>query len=318
MKVRITEKKTIKTVPITLIHGEPGIGKSTFAANAPDVVFVCVEQGTNNIQTRRARIEDSGSPEGERDPKTYDEVLFVLDSLVAGLQASEKKPFSFVVIDTVDALEVLIHAHICKISGKRSIADFGFQKGYDLAVDGFRSVMQRLERMKSLGVGVILIAHTKTESFSNPEGQDYNYYEIKVHKKVAGALVEWSDNVLFARREQYALEENGKVRGVGSGARFISTNKQPAYTAKNRFDLPDKLPLSWHEYQQAMDAHKPADPAELIINANALIKLMDKETQIQALASLNKIHKEDSRMLAQFVDYCRSKVVIATGEEKTQ
>ena len=311
MVVKITPKKTIELPPRTTIHGEPGIGKSTFAASAPDVVFICTEQGTNNIAVQRARIDEGPS---DRDPKTYDEVLYVLNSLIAGLEQSPKA-FKNVCIDTVDALETIIHQHACKISSKRSIADFRFGAGYDLTVDYFKHILNRLEILQSLGCGVILITHTKIESFNNPEGQDFNYYELKMHKKISGALVEWSDNVLFARREQYALEENGKVRGIGTGSRFLMTQKTPTYIAKNRYSLPEKLPLQWSEYESAMKDHKPADPEELRKNAQELVKKLDKETQKTAKEALSKISKDDARTLAQFIDYVRSKINISNPEE---
>lgn len=323
MKVKITPKKVNKTRPRTLVHGEPGVGKSTFAANAPNVVFICVEQGTDNIAVARARVEDASHPEGERDPRTLEEVFYILDSLVAGVQASiqakQPLPFENLAIDTLDALESFIWAHLCRIGNKRSIADFKFGSGFDKTVDEFKHIQRRLEQLRDMGIGIILLAHTKTDNFSNPEGQDYNYYEIKLHKKVAGLFVEWCDNVLYARREQYALEEGGKVRGVGSGARFLCTQKTPAYVAKNRYDLPERLPLSWDEYQKGMDNHKPGDPEELMTHAKLLIQQLDKETQIQATAALSKISKEDSKALTQFVDFCRSKVVLSgTNQEKTQ
>lgn len=305
MKIRISEKKTLDIPARTLIHGEPGVGKTTFAAGAPDVVFICTEQGTNNLAVQRARLEDETALNGERDPNTFEETCLVLDALIAGAKQANIKN---VAIDTIDSLEKQIHDHLCKMGNKRSIADFTYGKGFDLAVDAVRAVLSRLEKLQSVGVGIILLAHTKTENFNNPEGQDFNYYEVKVNKKIGGLLVEWCDNVLFARRGQYALEENGKVRGVGDGARFLHTQKAPTFVAKNRFDLPEKLPLSWSEYQRAMEQHRPADPVDLRSNAEELLKQLDKETKIAATASLAKISKDDARTLTQFVDFCRSKI----------
>lgn len=305
MKIKITTKATIKAKPRTLIHGEPGVGKSTFAAAAPGVVFICAEQGTNNIAVQRARIEDVGA---ERDPQTFDEVCLVLDSLIEGLRASPTPLFENLAIDTMDAMEAMVHGHVCKTGNKRSIADFGFGKGYDNALDSFRFLLKKLEEIQAHDVGIILLTHTKTEHFNNPEGQDFDYYDIKLHKKVAGLLVEWSDNILFARREQYALEEGGKIRGVGSGARFLHTQKQPAYVAKNRFELPEKLPLRWHDYQDAMDRGQAGNFDELRAHASDLIKQMDPSIQGAANTALHGIG--DPKQMAHFVDYCRSKLNI--------
>jgi hypothetical protein len=179
-------------------------------------------------------------------------------------------------------------------------------------------VLARLERLKDLGIGIILLAHTETKHFNNPEGQDFDFYDIKLHKKITGLLVEWSDNVLFARREQYALEEHGKVRGVSTGARFLHTQKSPAYVAKNRYDLPEKLSLRWSDYQESMNSHRPADPAELRTHALSLIEQLDKESKIQATAALSKIDADDSRTLVHFVDYCRSKLNLQSPEQPKQ
>lgn len=313
-KLRVTPKKRIECRPITLCYGEPGIGKSTFAADAPGVVFLCCEQGTNNISVSRARIEDTTAPDGERDPKTFDDVAWLLDNLAM----SPPEGMQNIAIDTLDSLESFIWSHICRMGNKRSIADYGYGKGYDLAIDAFKGIQFRLERLKAAGYGIILLAHSKVEKYNNPEGSDFDYHEIKLHKKAAGLWVEWADNVLFARREQYALEENGKIRGVGTGSRFLLTQKMPAYVAKNRFSLPEKLPLNWADYEQAMANFKPANPEELIAHAEELIAKLEPESQKAATEALSKISKNDSSTLAKFVDYCRGKVTIESGEKPTE
>ena len=46
---------------------------------------------------------------------------------------------------------------------------------------------------------------------------------------------------------------NKKVtRALGSGARVMHTEERPAFLAKNRYGLPDTLPLSWAEFMAAM------------------------------------------------------------------
>lgn len=314
VKMKITAKKVIECKPTTFCYGEPGIGKSTFAADAPGAVFVCCEAGVNNLPVARARIEDASSPDGERDPKSFEDVAYLLDQIAA----NPPDGIQHLVIDTVDALESLIWSHLCRVGNKRSIADYNYGKGYDLSVDAFKGVIFRLERIKAQQIGIILLAHSKIEKFNNPEGSDFDYYEIKAHKKVAGYLVEWSDNVLFARREQYALEEGGKVRGVGSGSRFLMTQKMPAYIAKNRYDLPEKLPLSWAAYEEAMANSKPAKAEELLQAAETLISKLEAEEQKGATEALAKINKTDSATLAKFVDYCRGKINIQNAEPKTE
>ena len=74
----------------------------------------------------------------------------------------------------------------------------------------------------------------------------------------AAALVqEHSDIVLFANYRISTVKAdvgfNKKVsRAVGSGERVIHTTERPAFLAKNRYGLPDTLPLDWQAFAQAM------------------------------------------------------------------
>ena len=307
VKMEISELVSIDMKPRTLIHGEPGVGKSTFAASAPGVVFLCVEQGTNNMKIRRLRV-DNGTT--KRDPTTYEEALALIDQLIVYVR-SGATDVQNVAIDTVDALESLIHTHVCKTANKKGMASFTFGRGYDASVDHFKLFISRLRVLHELGVGIILLCHTKTEHYNNPEGADFDYYELKLHKKVAPLLVEWCDNVLFARREQYALEmEGGKVRGVGTASRFLNTSKTPAYVAKNRYDLPEKIAMRWFDYQLAMNKHEPASAGDLTKTATSLIEQMPADLQPAATQALKQIDPTDARTLAHFVDYCQSKLAL--------
>jgi hypothetical protein len=42
------------------------------------------------------------------------------------------------------------------------------------------------------------------------------------------------------------------ARGITSGERLVYTNEKPAFQAKNRYSLPDSLPLSWQALQDAI------------------------------------------------------------------
>lgn len=319
-KLVLTKRTRIERAPITLAYGEPGVGKTTFASFAPDPLFFCLEAGANQLAVQRLRISDDSYPGGERDPKTYEEVVYALGKLVTLVTTTKDVEFKSVVIDTVDALEKLFHAKACETFGKASMGEIGFGKGFDTSVDLARVVMSKLERIRDAGIHIVLLAHSHIENFSNPEGADFNFWSLKLHKKLASQFTEWSDNVLFMRREQLALEANGKVRGVGSEARFMHTQKTPTFVAKNRYDLPAKLPLRWFEYAEAMSNHRPADPIELLRHARELVTKLPSELRDRATARLAEIAPDNATVLAQFVDYARAKVVTegVKEEEKAQ
>ena len=61
---------------------------------------------------------------------------------------------------------------------------------------------------------------------------------------------EWSDAVLFANYRTVVKKTdvgfNKEVaRGITTGERLLYTAETPAYMAKNRYDLPPSLPLSF-------------------------------------------------------------------------
>lgn len=300
MNFILTEKKIIERPPITFGYGEPGVGKTTFAASAPDPLFLCLERGAEQLPVRRIRIANC---DGDRDPETYDEILEILTGL--------KMTSGSLVIDTVDELERIVFAHVAA-RAQKPFALIPYGRGYDAAVDAIRMLLARLERIKDAGVHIILLAHSKLETFVNPEGADFNFWDLKLHKRLAGLFVAWADNVLFMRREQYALEEKesakGKVRGVGTNARFIHTQKTPAFVAKNRYNLPDKLPLSWQDYEQAMREARPADPQELLLAAHELLEQLPTDVREKASEALGKISTIDAVALAKFVDHARARV----------
>lgn len=287
MKVSITPKQTRKRPQRTTVHGEPGIGKTTFAADAPDVVFLCTEAGADNVNVSHLHYEG-------HDPRTYEEVLAALEGVPT--DGSVKN----VCIDTVDGLEGIIHAHIKTTTGK-PVGEHGYGKGYDKALDLMRGVLASLERLRDKGVGTILLAHSTIESFANPEGADFSYVTIKAHKKIAGLLVEWSDAVLYARREQRAYTNDaGKTIGVGSSKRELCTEKTPTFVAKNRLRLPPTMPLSWADYQRAIDTFVPLDAKALRKEASELAAAFGAP----AMAELEKIGDDAGDLLA-FVEYCK-------------
>ncbi|MEO5355430.1 MAG: ATP-binding protein [Magnetococcus sp. XQGC-1] len=75
-----------------------GVGKSTFAARSPKPVFIITEDGLGLLQV-------TSFPQA----RTFVEVLEALDSLL-----NEPHDFETVVLDSLDWLEPLIWAEVCR------------------------------------------------------------------------------------------------------------------------------------------------------------------------------------------------------------
>jgi hypothetical protein len=78
-----------------------------------------------------------------------------------------------------------------------------------------------------------------------------------MHDRAADLLIEAVDCVFFANFEQFASKEKGakKAKMRGEGRRRMFTEDRPAFRAKNRFDLPFEMDLSWPEFVAASKNH---------------------------------------------------------------
>lgn len=231
-----------------LIHGVAGVGKSTFAADAERPVFIMTEDGLGKLQVPHFPLATS-----------YGEVVGALDALI-----DEDHDFETVVVDSVDWLEPLIWAEACSRNGWASIEAPGFGKGYAEALNIWREYLGKLNALRDQkGMAIIQIAHTDIRRFDSPEHEPYDRYVIKLQTRASALLQEHSDVVLFANYEVSVAKAdvgfNKRVaRALGSGTRVMHTEERPAFLAKNRYGLPETLPLEWAEFIAAMPQSEQA------------------------------------------------------------
>jgi hypothetical protein len=221
-----------------LLYGVEGVGKTTLAAGTPAPIFLGAEDGSGHLDVARFPT-----------PETWGDLRAAVNLL-----AREKHDYRTLVIDTVDWVEPLLWAAICARDGQPNVEAYGYGKGYQVALDEWRSWLADLERMRTVGVNVMMLGHCALRPFKNPEGDDYDRYELKLNAKAGGLLKEWCDAVCFANYETYTKTEQRtkRVKGVSTGARWLYTARTAAYDAKNRFGFPDMLPLSWPDVEAAM------------------------------------------------------------------
>lgn len=228
----------------TLLYGDPGIGKSTFFSMWEGSVFIPTEDGTGDIECKRLRF-----------CRTLEDVLERLSWLY-----TREHEFRLVVIDTLDWLEKLIHAEVCRTHNVASITEIKFQEGFAFALPYWKEILDGLTALRATrGMAVGLIAHTKIEKFKDPRTESYDHFTPGVHKLAAAMIQEWCDEVFFATQKIYiAKTDEGfgrkKATGTGSDERVIFTTNRPSYVAKNRLNLPHEMPLDYRVYAQYRDA----------------------------------------------------------------
>ncbi len=218
-----------------IIYGPEKIGKSTFAATAPSPVLMGTEAGLDDIDCAK-------TPE----PKSWTEALANIEFFL-----NDEHPFKTLCIDTVDWLEPMIWEHVCSAHNKPNIEAFGYKKGYIVALEEWRRLVRALDELREKrGMTIVLVGHGHIRPFNNPDGDNFDRWEIAIHKKAAGLLKQWCSEVLFCNFEQWAIEGDDKrIRGVSTGKRVIRTVRTASYDAGNRLGLPDPISLSgaWEE-----------------------------------------------------------------------
>ncbi len=221
--------------PRITIFGVPGCGKTTFAASAPAPVFIPIEDGLGSLEVDHFPLA-----------RSYDDVIGALASL-----ASEDHSFQTVSIDSLDWFETLVQAQTCKVNGWSDLEVPGYGRGYVAAMALWQNYVDAINYLRNeRRMTVIQIAHSETVRFDSPETEPYSRYVLKLHKRASALIAEHSDVLGFANyRTSTAKADAGfnkkVVRGVGSGERLLFLSERPAYTAKQRYGLPDSIPLEW-------------------------------------------------------------------------
>lgn len=231
--------------PRIMVYGSEGVGKSTFAANAPKTVFIQTEDGLSEIDCSKLPLATS-----------FDEVVRQLVAI-----RDEEHEFGTLALDSLDWLERLIWDRVCQDYGVKCIekADGGYGKGYTHALTYWRQIVNLLGEIRAKRkMAIVLLAHAKVERFEDPEHPAYDRYTPRLHKSACSLVCEWVDAVLFATKRMRVDSDTGKAAPVGAdgGERVLRSNGSPACIAKNRFGLPSEFPLSWPAFMTGLSASK--------------------------------------------------------------
>lgn len=236
--MKITKGKQ-KTAVRAVIYGVEGIGKTSLAALLPAPLFLDMEEGTHQLDVARASVDS----------------IAALAGSLAEL-ATDAQGFKTIVIDSADWAERLASENLIKNSGKKSIEDFGFGKGFVRLSEEMARLLTACDTLISKGVHVVWIAHAKTIRVSPPDMVDgFDRYELKMAKQTAPLFKEWADLLLFANYELTIIKGNdGRVKGEGGKRRLLFAERDAAWDAKNRYGLPDKMPMEAGKLPAALAA----------------------------------------------------------------
>ena len=237
-----------------VIYGPEGIGKTTLAAHFPSPLFIDTEGGSGHLDVRRL-------PSPESWQMLLDEVTWVRDY--------PAECGGTLVVDTADWAEALCAGHVCSKAGKSGIEDFGYGKGYTYVKEEFGRLLNLLSECVDRGLNVVVTAHAQIVKFEQPdEAGAYDRWEMKLSRRqVAPLIKEWADAVLFCNYKTVVVKETdreGKVtkaRATGGKNRTIFSTHSATWDAKNRWGLPDEVPMEWTQIAPFVPVPSFAAPA---------------------------------------------------------
>lgn len=236
-----------------VLYGQEGVGKSSLAAKIPGIIFIDCEGSTTKMDVRRLPVPTSWA-------MLCDEMEFVL-------QNAAVKGYRAVAIDTFDWAEMLVLQAICAEANVKSIEGIPYGKGWQIECEKVARFLESTDRLIKAGIHVILICHAVTRKTTLPEELDeFDHWELKLGNKttnkIAPLLKEWSDMTLFLafKTQVMAADDKGKTHKATSVQRVMYATKSAWWDAKNRFGLPEMMPLDYGAI-----AHLFAAPADTLM-----------------------------------------------------
>lgn len=233
--MQITRGKRARAQRV-VIYGPEGIGKSSFAAQFPNPLFIDTEGSTDNMDV--ARLDK---------PTSYT----MLKNQIAWVKANPTV-CQTLVIDTIDWAEALAINHVCAEHNQTGIESFGYGNGYVYLWEEVGRLLNLLQELVELGINVVLTAHAQVKKFTKPDEMGgYDRYELKLSNKkteanVSAKVKEWADMVLFLDYKTYIItDDKTKKQKAQGGQRIMHTTHSPSWDAKNRHGLPEELPLDY-------------------------------------------------------------------------
>lgn len=265
-------KKAIKAV----IYGPEGIGKSTFASQFPNPLFIDTEGSTNHMDL--ARFDKPSSWQMIKQQIQYvKENPNICDTLV---------------IDTIDWAEQLCIEDVCATHHKSGIEEFGYGNGYVYTKEEFGRFLNRLDDLIDLGINVVLTAHAQLRKFEQPDEMGaYDRWELKLGKKTASQtsplVKEWADILLFANYKVFsvATDKDGKKHKAQGGKRVMYTAHHPCWDAKNRFGLPEELDFDYKTIAHCVTSRNsisPVQQSQIIAPVQQPVTNINEPTHTQA------------------------------------
>jgi hypothetical protein len=287
-----------------IIYGPEGVGKTTFVAQIPGVVLFRPERkGLERLKVPAFPV-----------PQTFGDVIDAIESLT-----NDKHAYEAFAIDSLDWLYMLLTKSICAKNNWATIETPKYGKGYDAVGVAWKDMTDRLEvMMEKRRIAFWATAHADVKTIPNPGGDDFMAYELAMQKTSAKLWRQWPSVILFANwTEQIHKAARADTKGklTSLGARILYTERTTAAFAKNRYNLPPTLPMSWEDFAKRYAAGGIATPEKLRKQISAVLPQLKPEDRAQIEQDI-RVAGQDARRLAQILNRAGGMIATADADDE--
>lgn len=280
MGLKIT--RGIEATPAKVVlYGVEGIGKTTLASQFPGALILDTENGSRRLDVARFRCS------------TWPDLMVALREMVV-----EPSGFQTVVIDSADWAESMCRQYLCDKHGKKSIEDWAYGKGFTLLAETYGKMLEVCDKLVEVGLHVVIVAHSKVVRTSPPDQTEgFDRYELDLHKHLAPAVKEWADAVLFLNyRTKLVQGSDGRHKGLGGKQRIMFAERSAAWDAKNRFGLPEEMPLDIDQLERIFAGVAGAGPSPSRSGDAAGVSLDKIRAEIAKATTVDRLGKITDRL----------------------
>lgn len=215
---------------IQYFYAEDGLGKTSYAAGAPDPIFLQTEDGLGKIEADTFGMLESYN-------EFYDKMIQLYE---------RDHSYRTVVVDSVTWLEKLIWAKV-RADNKMSEDEFHhFGRGYKPALRVWINTFDGLRALRNeRNMTVIILGHVHIKKVEPPDLPSYTRYTPMLQELASDMLRQYVDETLFMEQRVSVTQEEPNTKGsrnmgIGGRTRIVHTRKSPAHVAKNRWQ--DEMP----------------------------------------------------------------------------
>lgn len=241
------------------------VGKTTFAAQAPNNLLLAFEKGYNAISGIKAQ-----------DINRWADFKMVLKQLE---RPEAQEMYDTVTIDTVGIMWEMCEQYICAQNQVTSIGDIPWGKGYSLCKREFESCLRKITM---LGYGLIIIAHVDKRIEKKDDESEIEIVSPAIPKRAYEIVNQLVDIIGYI---DVVYDDDG------SSKRILCTRSTPTVMAGSRFPyLPPKIPFGYKELTNAVaDAIEKSEKLDGAVIVDSVERAEDDERSFEEVQDEGRV-----------------------------